>query len=156
MKIIFLDIDGVLNCSEWLKKQSKKKYCEINPEKVKLLAKIIAQTNAKIVLVSSWRELDTNNDMYRYLVSSLNQYNITILDKTAISPDYNRPKEISLWLKEHPYITNYIILDDDFSKEDYGQILGSHLIHTSFWEPDGGLREEHVEAAIQILNSNNK
>ena len=53
MKIIFLDIDGVLNCQ---KSQSK---CGgligIDDKKVKVLRKIVESTNAKIVLCSSWK-----------------------------------------------------------------------------------------------------
>ena len=53
MKIIFLDVDGVLNC-----KSSKSRcggFLGIDDSKVKLLKEIIDITGAKIVLSSSWR-----------------------------------------------------------------------------------------------------
>lgn len=50
-KIIFLDIDGVLNSIDYFA-QTKgcKGYTEINPEKVKLLKEIVDRTGAQIVL----------------------------------------------------------------------------------------------------------
>jgi len=52
MKIIFLDIDGVLNVIP----QGRDKYGMIfHPEFVENLKYIIEQTNAKIVISSSWR-----------------------------------------------------------------------------------------------------
>lgn len=47
MKIIFLDIDGVLNYEN-----SKSK---VEEEKVKLLKEIVDKTGAEIVLSSDWR-----------------------------------------------------------------------------------------------------
>ena len=61
MKVIFLDIDGVLN-SETFSKDNHKVYLatgEIKPDvdekAVQRLVTIIKETNAKIVLSSSWR-----------------------------------------------------------------------------------------------------
>jgi len=52
MKVIFLDIDGVLNGHEFCEHA---KSCGINPECVCELNRIIAATDAKIVLSSAWR-----------------------------------------------------------------------------------------------------
>ncbi len=57
MKIIFLDIDGVLNHMYWLKKmkgvEGDKKF--FDPDCVRRLNTITDKTGAKIVLSSSWR-----------------------------------------------------------------------------------------------------
>ena len=70
-KIIFLDVDGVLNgydslrllgwniacklhIQDWYRKHTRKPF-SIHEEKVKRLAKIIKATDAKVVLSSSWR-----------------------------------------------------------------------------------------------------
>lgn len=50
-KIIFLDIDGVLATPEYLKDG----LWGLHPEKQKLLGEILSQTDAQIVLSSSWR-----------------------------------------------------------------------------------------------------
>ena len=44
-------------------------------------------------------------------------------------------------------------LDDDFPKYKYDEVgIGDFLVRTSFYEKDGGLRQEHVEKAVEILN----
>ena len=61
MKVVFLDIDGVLNNDESFKKKYEyfQKYhsiiSEIDEETVKRLARIVKTTSAKVVLTSSWR-----------------------------------------------------------------------------------------------------
>ena len=158
-KYIFLDIDGVLNSKDWFEQNKNiTGYIEINPKKVKLLKEIVEQTGAIIILSSTWRELAAHDDrpeheMYTYLKTSLEKFGLSISDQTPYIQQ-NRPQEIKAWLENN---TNegdrYVILDDDYSYEAYKQcVLEGHLVRTSFYEPDGGLREEHVAKAIRILN----
>ena len=51
-KIIFLDIDGVLNSSFWNDEHQKEisDGTLIDKEKIMLLAKLVSRTNAKIIL----------------------------------------------------------------------------------------------------------
>jgi hypothetical protein len=51
-KIIFLDIDGVLNNSKWLKENKNN---PIDPAAVNRINVIMQKTDAKIVISSSWR-----------------------------------------------------------------------------------------------------
>ena len=53
MKVIFLDIDGVLNYSGCKEKIGGIFF--VNDERIKILKEIIDKTNAKIVLSSTWR-----------------------------------------------------------------------------------------------------
>ena len=61
MKVIFLDIDGVMNCQEEmlaLLEKNPKARNEVHlpsPTKCKLLKKLVDATGAEIVLSSSWR-----------------------------------------------------------------------------------------------------
>ena len=57
MKVIFLDIDGVLNSDEYIDRAKNSQGIErhIDIDKVKLLKKAIDETGAKTVLTSSWR-----------------------------------------------------------------------------------------------------
>lgn len=150
MKVIFLDVDGVLNCYEFLSLNRE----EIDSNKVKLLSEIVNATGAKIVLSSTWIELSDDKDEdegYRYLVNKLKEYNLTIFDHTPIL-DFCRPKEISTWLKSHKNCNKFVSLDDDFREwqyEEYG--IGNCLVSTNFWEKNGGIRREHVDRAIEIL-----
>lgn len=161
MKIIFLDIDGVLNSLDWSEKQ---KYCEsyseINPEKVNLLKQIVNQTGAEIVLSSTWRTLSTvpgsrnEHPQYTYLVDSLAEYGLKIISHTPYINN-NRPEEIRAWLDKHggKEKIRFVSLDDDFWTEHYEKYdINECLVHTCFYELHGGLRREHVEKAIEILN----
>lgn len=158
-KIIFLDIDGVLNSIDYFAQtEGCKGYTEINPEKVKLLKEIVDRTGAEIVLSSTWRNLaqrenEPEHPMYTYLTDTLKEYGMEIVDHTPyIGQD--RPKEIRAWLdNQQDKDVRFVSLDDDFQKHKYDEAgIGDCLVRTSFYEKDGGLRKEHVEKAVEILN----
>ena len=54
MKVIFLDIDGVLNTPSSESRCGE--YIGIDDEKVKKLKKIVEKTKAEIVLISTWKK----------------------------------------------------------------------------------------------------
>ena len=59
--------------------------------------------------------------------------------------EYSRGAEIDGWLKEHPEVTNYVIIDD---RTDFTDKQKEHFVHVdSMW----GLTNEHVNNAIKIL-----
>ena len=93
MKVIFLDIDGVLNSNEWNDTHpleiSNGNY--IDEEKVKLLSTIINKTNANIVMHSGWRfcfneKMEPESKEVDLLLSIFKKYEIAIFDKT---PDFS-------------------------------------------------------------------
>ena len=55
MKIVFLDFDGVLNSVIYDRERDKSTNTNIDESRVCLLKQIIDETNAKIVLSTSWR-----------------------------------------------------------------------------------------------------
>ena len=55
MKIIFLDIDGVLNSREYDRKRNWNEQTDIDETRLPLVKEIIDKTGAKIVLISTWR-----------------------------------------------------------------------------------------------------
>lgn len=57
-KIIFLDVDGVLNCRDYINDETN----DIDPLKVQMIADLCDKTNAKVVITSSWR----GSDLLRY------------------------------------------------------------------------------------------
>lgn len=111
MKVIFLDIDGVLNSDEYLNKIKKLDLQgierDIDVEKVKLLKRAIDETGARVVLSSSWRY--TRNA--RYLKELLANYGIRV-DSTPYIRD-ERGLEIKKWLSENQGVEDFIILDDE-------------------------------------------
>ena len=151
MKVIFLDIDGVLNHEQhykWLMEtdeptpmQRTYPYTEFNPESCRLLREIIWETGAQIVVSSSWRldgEARLNSLFKRFGLPRI--YSITPCLNTE------RGIEIGVWLAAHPEVTNYVILDDD---EDMNAEQKPFFIKTNPYED--GLNEDVKERAIQIL-----
>jgi hypothetical protein len=118
-KIIFLDIDGVLNT--FTDETPRSRY-PLLPRCVENLNKIIRETQAKIVVSSTWRFLfKTPKDLEKVLKES--GFEGEIFDFTDSLPNYYsvRGNEIKKWLEDHeellgvPYydFSSYIILDDD-------------------------------------------
>ena len=87
MKIVFLDIDGVLNCEG--SRSRCVGYRGIDDKKVENLAKIVKATGAEIVLTSTWKEDWRKTDkahqgmMANYLDKKLKKQGLNALDKTA-------------------------------------------------------------------------
>ena len=155
VKIIFLDIDqdGVLN-----NEHSKSRCCGfvgIDNDKVKRLKRIVDTTGAKIVLCSSWKEdwepvdKDCQPEMGNYIDRKLKREGLRIIDKT-MDLYLNRGEGIINWANSHA-VKDFVILDDEtFDYAAHG-LIPRH-VETCFDSENGGLQDEHVEKAIQILN----
>ena len=127
MKIIFLDIDGVLNSDTWQKtdqyKMGKNPEKWFDPNAVNLLNKLIDETKAKIVLTSTWR-LEYSLEEMRKIFSNVG-IKCDLIDFTPDLTNNNdyvvRGNEILKWCKEnHDVIgtnplsyNDFIILDDN-------------------------------------------
>ena len=55
MKVIFLDVDGVLNSQQLFEKCEDDQLISVDEDNIKNLKTIVDATGAKIVLSSSWR-----------------------------------------------------------------------------------------------------
>lgn len=161
MKIIFLDIDGVLNNDHT--KERFEHLVFVSDEKILLLKELVDKTGAKIVLSSTWRrgweckdriQMPTPSDLadirlFDALVNKLKEYGIELMSYTE---DFaTRGAEIDKWLSDwqgEP-IEAYVILDDMSSTEL--QPHSHNLIQTGFWD---GLLPKHVKKAVEILNGN--
>lgn len=94
MKIIFLDVDGVLNDNDYSK-------TKVDETKVRLLKEIVDKTGAKIVLSSDWRYWwDSDDEDFALLVSLLRKHGMEFLSKTPITKHGYRGAEIYQWLNE--------------------------------------------------------
>ncbi len=170
MKVIFLDIDGVLNTGKTFidiyeeYQKTKESRIEIDLEKVGYLKEIVDKTSAVIVLSSSWRlkgEMMDNKFVPRSkkmqkFIKILDEYNLNIYDITPYL-DGNREKEIYTWLEDKE-VESFIIFDDEPSMI---KSLCPYLIKTSTIEDDEmliniddtiGLCHRHVEEAVTKLN----
>lgn len=142
IKVIFLDIDGVLNNRKTFEKYRKSIIWD--KECIDRLNKITRITGAKIVISSMWRIYDEHTHAYE------NRMGIegNIIGETPNLfwqiKDTCRGDEIQLWLDKNPYVSKFIILDDD---NDMGHLL-PHLIQT---DTHIGLTNEETEIVIARL-----
>ena len=156
MKIIFLDVDGVLNCDKSRSRCGN--IFGVDRDKVERLAKIVDQTGAKIVLTSTWRtsldcELKPLDKYGRYLIKYLWQYgNLKIFDKTGDYSVWCRGAEIITWLEDASDfdIESWIVIDDEIFNDYQKMGIIPRLVKTSWYS--NGLQDEHVEQAIKLLN----
>lgn len=154
IKVIFLDIDGVLNCIDDYKNDVK-----INDDKIKILQEIVEKSKAKIVLSSSWRFLSRKNKYRILLEEKLAEYGMSIYGETPPSKEkwinVGRPHEIKKWLEMHPEATHWVSLDDDYDEKDYEDMgIGKHTVHTHFY--GAGLTHKHINMALEILEVKNE
>jgi hypothetical protein len=141
-KIIFIDVDGVLNNSHTTD-TTPDGFNGIDPENVKNLKKILIKTDAKIVLSSQWRLAEKDKD---YLWEHTGEFiKSRYIGDTPIRLNPNRFLEISEWLdKNKDIVDDYIILDDN---KVWG--LEHKLILT---DDDEGLTGEIAYKIIKLLN----
>lgn len=159
MKIIFLDIDGVLdifNTEELLQ--------ELLEPALLRLRRIVTETDAKIVVISNWRygsEKYTDRirpesgfvqerENWKQLVEVFKEYDLEIYDVSPWDDMLEtRSEEIRQYLNLHTDITHFVILDDCYFDryEGYNE-LKSRLV---FVDANKALQECDVELALSIL-----
>jgi hypothetical protein len=158
MKVIFLDVDGVLNSAHWYIRNHKKhkERCRtdtaIDPRFVKNLKKIVEKTGAKIVLSATCRGVVKRNQTH-YLRRILRENGLEIYDYTP-HIGMERGVDIQEWLNHHLDVTNIVILDDD---SDMCHLI-EYLVKTRnfyktplLWYFHEGLCSKKVKEAIRML-----
>lgn len=152
MKLIFLDIDGVLNCRHLRRMMSRNVVisgfmgCElselISTERVARLNRLVHATGAQVVLSSQWREVFG----LERTQAALDDHGagFTIAGQTPVLPSGDRAQEIREFLESiRPASCEYVILDDMPSA---GTGHEWHFVYV----PDG-LEDAHVEQAMRVL-----
>lgn len=155
MRVIFLDVDGVLNADR-SRRGGKPTGGILGVEwsMVSCLAQIIRQTGAFVVLTSTWkREWGTSwqPGTLRYLIDKLRQHNIEIMGITTEDTPKERGLGIRRWLEYHQPVEAWAVLDDDIFPDYAEQGIMPHLVKTSFYR--GGLTKEKIEPCVNLLNT---
>ena len=155
MKVIFLDIDGVLNTPSSESRCGE--YIGIDDDKTKLLADIVKRTKAEIVLISTWKKYWRKEEKLKplqdysatYLDEKLKKFGIKAADKTKDKSEgkYLSRGEGILEYIERNKVENYVILDD-FQFDYDGLGLTDYLIKTKQTE---GLTKAQAEKACEKL-----
>jgi len=158
-KIIFLDIDGVLNSQNTFRDNHEygkffirnmngsvddeitHTMLDIDLDKVFMLRDICNLTGAKVVVSSSWRRLRR----YVLLEDKLTNLGIPIVGVTSFISN-NRGDEIRKYLEDNQ-VDDFVILDDDIFS-DFNE-LENYLVKTSFYED--GLTDEISREVVRVL-----
>ncbi len=168
MKVIFLDVDGVLNSDASLMTDDA-----LEEALILKLKQLVEQTNAKIILSSAWRmcfgplrTLMNWLDCAGLHLSGMTQNGVRVdwLKEQGYTPtrkyldvrdDYNgneyeyttdRGAEILKWLSDHKNIESFVILDDE--AVDITPYFPNNFIKTNFRT---GLTDADAHAAFDIL-----
>ena len=155
MKVIFLDLDGVLNSHSYDRRRNWNELTAIDETRLPILKSIVDATGAKIVFSSTWRE-HWDKDLEKcdvdgvYIVETFAKYGLEIYDKTPnLGICAERRDEIKSWLEGAADIESFVIIDD--YRYNWGE-LAKNFVKTN---PNFGLglEEEHAKIAIEILNN---
>lgn len=155
MKIIFLDIDGVLN----VRYPGRDEYGRLfHPHLVENLRNIVEKTEAKIVISSTWRmsglsimkEMWEKRDLPGEVIDIIPNF---MRERGTI---LCRGDEIKDWLDRHPEVTNYVYIDDDHVDVRKDQLkffvrTSGNLKHKDHVQ-GYGLTKQCAEKSIRILN----
>jgi HAD domain in Swiss Army Knife RNA repair proteins len=109
MKVIFLDIDGVLNCDAT--PNPRKFPYVIDKKLLARLKRLLERTGAKVVLTSSWRVDPIGRLAARH-------WGLPVFDCAPDLPKKTRRDEVLSWLADHPKVTCFAIVDDEDDELD--------------------------------------
>src|ERR1700716_1837184 len=135
MKVIFLDIDGVLNCKNT--PIPRKVPYIVDSELLKCFESLLERTGAKVVLSSTWRYDPAG-------LFSAKHWGVPFIDVTPDMPTQPRRNEVLAWLKQHPGVDRYAVIDDEDDELD----------DLPLFQPSAktGLTMEIVRGAAKYLN----
>lgn len=144
MKIIFLDIDGVLVISKTFNERLGK-YMVADATCISNLNKIVDATKAKVVISSAWKYCGLMEMSLILRYWGFEGEVIGLVPNIEIrNEEFSREDEIQEYLNNHNSIESFVILDDMSLQID-------NLVKTKF---EDGLTKEETDKAIRILNSN--
>lgn len=157
MRVLFLDIDGVLNGHE---KHPDSPYTTIRPDCVKRLNRIVKATDCRIVVSSAWRYMLFHRGGkprpmsllgFQYMLHTHGLIHCTkvIIGHTRKDEDIpERGAQIRAWLEVHPEVTSFVVLDDDPMAMELGP-LWRRLVRTN---EKMGLTDADARRAIAVLS----
>lgn len=114
-KILFLDIDGVLNSLGSAKKFGTFEVLDV--EAVRLLRRVTEKHQAEIVITSLWRIGSRWLERINTALAKAGWENPPIIDRTPDMSGQIRGKEIQAWLDANP-TESFVIIDDEDDMKD--------------------------------------
>ncbi len=154
-KIIFLDIDGVLNSNRSFIALKDCDVSELDPIAVGMLQELVKRTNAEIVISSTWR-LGKDLNYFRSIFAQYDWKDFPIIGMTPNLRNHGRSvwrgEEVQAWITEFEKdrickIKKYICLDDDGDFEP-----SIPLVQTC---GKNGFSFENFQIALHLLDPEN-
>lgn len=145
MRILFLDIDGVLNRTGFAPSTARLRHW-IEPELASRLTTVLEALDARIVLSTSWR-IDSTLDELRGELHAAGLDAARVLDMTPELPDGERWPEIEAWMREHRIAPEAVVIVEDFYE------MGPLTARTVMTDPDRGLDEAAASAVLALFAS---
>ena len=109
MKVIFFDIDGVLNADTTPNPRSFPYI--VDRTLLRRFKALLKRTGAKPVMSSTWRVDPVG-------LCAARHFGIPFFDVCPDRPRGTRCSEVLLWLKRHPTVTRYAVIDDEDDELD--------------------------------------
>lgn len=164
MNVIFIDYDGVFDTVHLYSDEDIEK-------RVMILADICKEYDCKVVISSSLKDaifedtMETESRCFNYLFSLFKKYGIECIGRTPTVEkkisEYSyypvwKEDEILLYLKKHPEIEHYCVIDDDEYYPVYSDLdkVRDHLIrplYSSRNPEEEGILPKHKEEVGIIL-----
>lgn len=177
MKIIFLDIDGVLNSDRSIMTAGKKHQawksatpdtggyekftvCTIDPIAVELINLLVRETGAKIVLSSVHRNHFKGNEdvrvpLIREYLGKLGIESEHVIGFTSSNFNGHRGSQINEWLEKNPQVLHYVIIDDssdmlDCQKEHFVLVSGRDGLSSGNYRDASRILDFKLSDIIQV------
>lgn len=172
MLILFLDFDGVLNSANFFgyrdhgsRRKSRRELgaakahsdltARFDPKAVELLNETLDATGALVVVSASVRIARSLDEIQEALEAV--RFRHRLFDRTPKGSEmpadypppgvkYERGHEIEMWLRVHPDVSKYVILDDSNDMAHHG-----HRLVRTGWKD--GLTDELSKKAIEMLTT---
>ncbi len=143
--VLFLDIDGVMNCEATFINREYRRYA-ICRKRVAILNEIVAATGCRITMSSVWRlgRPDVRKLLRRRGLKARFSRNWRTPYFDYDAPDRRRGAEIADWLSRNGS-PPYAIVDDD---SDMLPSQKDRFVQTTF---QSGLQREHADRLIALL-----
>ena len=148
LKLIFLDVDGVICCNG---------AGRLEVDKLKRISQVVEKTGAKIVLSTDWRR---DPSLKAIITTALSEVSCQVIGATRKGAPLKpiRPQEITGWLdafiEKGREVTEWVAVDDrELIGEIGGDRLRGHFVNTSF---ASGLTDRAADRMVAVLNGDHE
>jgi hypothetical protein len=152
MKLLFLDVDGVLNNLEVMN-SIPRIIDPLGESHLRLLKRLVSETDCQIVLISTWR---LYVDAQITLRAAFKEHGIPVwIGTTPFLKTPRRADEILHWIRDNVTVPAVAIAIDDAEDIDIGNDHGLPVKFKPFkTDFDDGLTKEIVQDAVNWFANN--